>query len=85
MGGLVIRAALPRLVSLASKMHALLTFGTPHLGCSNGNSTLIKTGFKVFTRIMGHKSLNQMNLTDASEIKNTFLMKLSAAVVGLGF
>lgn len=79
----MIRAALPRLASLASKMHTLMTFGTPHIGCSNGSSTLIKTGFKVFTRIMGHKSLNQMNLTDASEIKNSFLMKLSSAVVVL--
>lgn len=77
----MIRAALPHLISLSSKMHALMTFGTPHLGCSNGNSTLMKTGFKVFTRIMGHKSLNQMNLTDSSDIKTCLLMKLSSAVV----
>jgi hypothetical protein len=73
----VIRAALPRLKQWKSLMHTYISFGTPHLGCTNNSSTLVKTGLKLFTKITGHTSLNQMNLSDASDLKNCYLFRLS--------
>ena len=79
----MIRAALPRLKQWKHLMHTYMSFGTPHLGCSNSSSTLVKTGLKLFTKFMGHRSLNQMNLSDTSELKTSFIMKLSTAEVFL--
>lgn len=77
----MIRAALPKLKEWKHLMHTFMTFGTPHLGCSNNNSTLVKTGLKIFTKLVGHKSLNQMNLSDTSELKESFIFRLSSYVV----
>ena len=77
LGGLVVRAALPLLQPFQRCMHAYISIATPHLGCSNNSSTLVKTGLSVFSKFKGHKSLNQMNLSDASELKDTFIMRLS--------
>jgi len=73
----VVRAALPQLQGFQRQMHAYISIATPHLGCSNNASTLVKTGLSVFSKFKGHKSLNQMNLSDASELKDTFIMQLS--------
>lgn len=62
-------------------MYTYASFGTPHLGCANGASSLVKTGLKIFTKFKGHISLNQMNFTDASDIKDSYLFKLSATEV----
>ena len=76
LGGLVVRAALPRLEAWKDRFHAYFSFATPHLGCSNGSSTLVKIGLKMFSSFMGHKCLNQMGLSDA-DLKDCFLMRLS--------
>ena len=81
LGGLIIRAALPKLKAYKDRMFTYMSFGTPHLGCSNNNSTLVKTGLKFFSKVMGHKSLNEISLSDASDLKDCYLMKLSAAEV----
>jgi Putative serine esterase (DUF676) len=77
LGGLIIRAALPRLQQLKDKMKTLVTFATPHLGCISGQSALVNSGLKFLSKISTHKALHQMSLSDASEIKDTFLMALS--------
>ena len=58
-------------------MQTLVTFATPHLGCVNGQSALVNSGLKFLSKISSHKALHQMSLSDASEIKNCYLMSLS--------
>lgn len=72
------RAALPRLRNWKDRFHAFFTFGTPHLGVANGSSFLVRLGMKVFSSFVSHKSLNQMSLSDKSELKDCYLFKLSS-------
>lgn len=44
MGGLIIRAALPRLDCFKMQMHTILTLGSPHMGYMYNKSKLIDTG-----------------------------------------
>ena len=77
LGGLVVRAALPHLLQYKDLMHTFISMNTPHLGCTNGYSTLVKTGLSVFSKFKGHKSLSQMNLSDTSDMKESFIYRLS--------
>jgi hypothetical protein len=79
LGGLIIRAALPHIPELYPILYTYMSFGTPHLGCRTNTSMLVKTGLKIMSKFTGHKSLNQMNLSDKTKIKNTYLFKLSEA------
>ena len=44
LGGIIIRTALPLLSEYKSKMHTLITFSSPHLGCYYPNSTIVNAG-----------------------------------------
>lgn len=44
MGGLIIRAALPRLKKYKDHFHSLITLSSPHLGFLYSTSTLIDAG-----------------------------------------
>lgn len=44
LGGLLIRAALPHLQKYKEFMKTLITFSSPHLGVSSGDSMLVETG-----------------------------------------
>lgn len=44
LGGLIIRAALPKLEKYKSCMRTYISFSTPHLGVSSGDSKLVETG-----------------------------------------
>ncbi len=44
MGGLIIRAALPRLKKFKDRFHSLITFSSPHLGYSYSSSKIVDTG-----------------------------------------
>ncbi len=78
LGGLIIRAALPRLAKYKLKMQSLVTFGTPHLGCTNLSSVLVKSGMKVWLKVSQHVALKQMIVEDAADIRDSFLMSLSS-------
>jgi alpha-beta hydrolase superfamily lysophospholipase len=41
LGGVIIRAALPRLLDLKSKFHSFITFASPHLGYKVNTSSVI--------------------------------------------
>jgi len=76
LGGVIIRAALPHLKRHKDKMYSYMSFSSPHLGCSNG-SKLISTGIAVIKKWYNSKCLQQLSLSDAKNIKDTFLYKLS--------
>lgn len=84
LGGLIVRAALPRLARYKSKMQSLVTFGTPHLGCTNLSSVLVKSGMKVWLKVSKHEALRQMVVEDAPDIRDSFLMSLSSYEVRAG-
>lgn len=77
LGGLIIRAALPRLLKYSDIFYTFISFGTPHLGCTSNQNMLVKTGLRLISKFTGYKSLNQMNLSDANTVKDSYMFKLS--------
>jgi len=76
LGGLIIRAALPYLECYSSKMHLFMTFSSAHLGYMN-SSRIIETGMWLMRQWKRSKCLQELSFADASDIKDTFLFKLS--------
>ena len=54
-----------------------MTFSTPHLGVSAGDSKLVETGFNILTQWMKHTSLKQMGMKDDTDLRKSFMYKLS--------
>ena len=72
LGGLIIRASLPYLKKYKKKFQTLITFGTPHLGCSS-NNFLVSTGLKILSKLKDYESVREMCIGDS----HGFLEKLS--------
>ena len=77
MGGLIIRAALPRLKKYKDYFHSLITLSSPHLGFLYSNSTLIDAGLWFINTVKKCTSVQQMTMQDNPDLKETFLYKLS--------
>jgi hypothetical protein len=77
MGGLVVRAALPSLDKWRDKMHAFISFFSPHLGCFGSSSRLVDAGLWLLRHFTSSVCLNQLSMTDASAPESTFLYHLS--------
>lgn len=54
-----------------------MSFSTPHLGVSAGDSKLVETGFNILTSWKQFTSLKQMGLKDSDNYKDAFLYHLS--------
>merc|ERR1711977_235005 len=76
-GGVIVRAALPLLQEYASKMYTFLTFSSPHLGYSKTSMSLFNTGFWLLKKWRKSTCLEQLSLTDNSDVRETFMFKLS--------
>jgi pimeloyl-ACP methyl ester carboxylesterase len=78
MGGLIVRSALPYLEKFKGLMHTFMTLGSPHLGYMYYNSSkLVDAGMWVLKKWKKSVSLDQMCMTDHSDLKETFLFQLS--------
>ncbi|XP_013420772.1 protein FAM135A isoform X2 [Lingula anatina] len=79
LGNLIIRSALsrPELSHLLPKLHTLLSLSGPHLGSLYGNSGLVNMGMWFMQKLKKSGSLLQLALKDHSDIRQTFLYKLS--------
>jgi len=77
LGGILIRAALPKLVEYKDKMQSLITFSTPHLGCLYKTSKLVGAGMWLLKKWNTSKSLEQLEMSDSKTLSNTFMYKLS--------
>lgn len=77
LGGLIIRAALPYLSQFKNHFRTYMTFSSPHLGVSAGDSKLVETGFSILTSWKQFTSLKQMGLKDNDDYTKTFLYQLS--------
>lgn len=76
LGGLIIRAALPKLRQYRNLFHLFLSIATPHLGLKYSEK-LISTALSILNVMKEVPALQEMRLHDSSEIKNTLLFKLS--------
>jgi pimeloyl-ACP methyl ester carboxylesterase len=83
-GGLIIRAALPRLEALKHKMHALVTLSTPHLGFMYHTSKWVDVGFKFLRHWNKSVCLSQLAMRDKSDIRESFIFKL-CSYPGIGW
>ena len=89
LGGVIIRAALPYLEDFADKMHSFMTFSSPHLGYMQNSSVFIDAGIndkRLSFNLLGmwflkqfkrSKCLKELTLTDAPNIEDTYIFKLS--------
>lgn len=58
-------------------MLLMLTFSTPHLGYGQDKLSLFQTGFWVLKKWRKSVCLEQLAMTDCTDIKDTFLYRLS--------
>lgn len=79
MGGVIIRAALPYLNYLREKMYTFLSLSSPHLGYMFNSSSLVDAGMWVLKRYRKSRSLEQLSMSDADDIRHTFLYGLARA------
>lgn len=77
LGGLIIRAALPRLLDLKAKFHTLMTFSSPHLGYKVNASSVIEAGIWFLQKFKNSNCLRQLTLADSSNPKETCLYRIS--------
>lgn len=79
MGGLIIRAALPKLQQYKSKMHTVFTYGTPHLGCCKSKSFQVRIGMAFLRKFKRDKSIIEVSLADHNNnYDEALLYKLSS-------
>jgi len=77
LGGLIIRAALPKLEKYKDKFHGFLTLCSPHLGYMYKSSKLFTTGMWVLRSWKKSTVLTQLSMTDTKNIEETTLYRLS--------
>ena len=77
MGGLIIRAALPHLEEYKDKFYTYISLSSPHLGYMYNSNTLFNAGMWFLKKWRKSVSLTQLSMTDASNIEDTCLYKLS--------
>lgn len=81
LGGVIIRAALPKLESYKEKMNTLMTLSSPHLGCFIQSGFLVSVGMWAMKKYKHSKCLNQLLMTDSKKYRNTFIYNLSKGAV----
>jgi hypothetical protein len=64
LGGVKIRAALPKLLDFKDKFHSFITFSSPHLGYGINTSSVVSTGLWVLKKMKDSQCLKQLSMTD---------------------
>jgi len=60
LGGLIVRAALPRLKIIHEKLYTFMSLSSPHLGFLNNSSKLVEFGFGILTKFKKSPSLKEL-------------------------
>lgn len=81
LGGVIIRAALPLLFDYKDKMYTFITFSSPHLGYIYSSSTLINAGMWFLQKWFKSVCLDQLSMTDSTNLNKTFMYKLAQSQV----
>jgi hypothetical protein len=76
-GGLIVRAALPLLHEYSSKMFTLMMLSCQHLGFLSEPLSMVSAGLWGLTKWRKSKFLEQMSMSDATDIKESFIYRLS--------
>ncbi|XP_071485952.1 protein FAM135A-like [Diadema antillarum] len=81
LGNIIIRSALtrPELQPFQDKLHTFLSLSGPHLGQLYNSSTIVNTGMWLMQKWKKSNSLLQLALRDHTDLRQTFLYKLSKA------
>jgi hypothetical protein len=69
LGGVIIRASLPRLLEFKNKFHTLITFSSPHLGYKVNTSSVIEAGIWVLQKFKNSNCLKQLTMSDSTNPK----------------
>jgi triacylglycerol esterase/lipase EstA (alpha/beta hydrolase family) len=79
LGGLIVRTALslPTLLPIKSKLHTIVTFGTPHLGYFLAKSWQTTLLMRLALSVGKATAFQQLMLQDNSDPRQCFLYKLS--------
>jgi len=77
LGGVIIRTALPHLKQFESKMHSFMSLSSPHLGYMYNASKLIDAGIWILKRWKKSRCLQQLSMSDAENLEETFLFRLA--------
>eukprot|EP00947_MAST-08B_sp_MAST-8B-sp1_P004088 g4088.t1 len=79
LGGVIIREALTcdALEPYLSKLHTFISFSSPHLGFLYSEKVHISTGLWLIKRWRKSMALEQLSLTDETDLRNSFMYKLS--------
>ncbi|EZG80086.1 putative serine esterase [Gregarina niphandrodes] len=88
LGGLIVRAAIPRLckipdlnsgdgTSVKDKLHLYMSLSSPHLGYTAARNKLVDAGLWVLKKFKRSVSLAQICANDHKDYKQTFLYRLS--------
>jgi hypothetical protein len=77
LGGLIIRAALPRLRDIKDRMHTYMSICTPHLGYLDGSSFLVGAGMWILKKINKGSVIQQLNLEDGNNVKESLIYRMS--------
>ncbi|XP_063968597.1 protein FAM135A-like [Lytechinus pictus] len=79
LGNIIIRSALtrPELEPFLGKLHTFLSLSGPHLGQLYNSSTIVNTGMWLMQKWKKSNSLLQLALRDHTDLRQTFLYKLS--------
>ena len=78
LGGLLIRAALPHLeAELKDKFYTYMSLSSPHMGYMYNSSKLFEAGMWFLKKWRKSKCLTQLSMTDAKNMDETALYKLS--------
>ena len=77
LGGLKIRAALPKLLEYKDKFHCFMSFSSPHLGYGINTSSVVEAGIWVLQKMNNSICLKQLSMTDSDIPEETCLYRLS--------
>jgi hypothetical protein len=77
LGGLIMRAALPYLEEHADKMYNIFTLSSPHLGYMYNQSKIFDAGMWFLKTWRKSKCLQQLRMSDATNLEDCALYKLS--------
>ncbi|EGR34565.1 serine esterase, putative [Ichthyophthirius multifiliis] len=81
LGGLIIRACIPYLQKYYNKFYTFMTFSTPHVGNMYQTNKIVDAGLWIMKKFSKQTCLNQLTLSDAKDIKNTYIYSLSTQPV----
>lgn len=79
LGGVTIRAALPKLLEFKSKFHCFMSFSSPHMGYGTNTSSVIEAGMWMLQKMKNSICLKQLSMSDHEIPEETCLYKLSQA------